>query len=115
MKKRVFSVRRRLKEETEKVNTRCAFCGRRYDHVKIKPTVDHITPKSSGGATTIDNLLIICQVCNSVKKKSLSLQEFLKLNPECKSNIIKYLNKCKKININQVNYYESIKWIEKYL
>lgn len=45
---------------------RCSDCGRR-----MKPkdkTLDHIVPKSRGGAHSIFNVRVICRSCNSKKK-----------------------------------------------
>lgn len=40
---------------------RCAYCGARA------ATVDHILPRSRGGASTFANLVAACRDCNSVK------------------------------------------------
>ena len=43
----------------------CQYCGRRAPHVHLE--VDHIVPKSQGGADTIDNLITGCYDCNRGK------------------------------------------------
>ncbi|KAF0133244.1 MAG: hypothetical protein FD145_1389 [Candidatus Saganbacteria bacterium] len=46
-------------------NFRCVFCGRSpTTDIGIKLHIDHITPFSKGGKTTIDNLQTLCQECN---------------------------------------------------
>lgn len=40
---------------------RCAYCGRPAS------TVDHVQPRSRGGATSWENLVACCLRCNSVK------------------------------------------------
>ena len=115
MKKRTSSIRKKLREETKKCKTKCALCGKKYDFIGVRPTADHVVPKSSNGKTILSNLIVICQKCNSVSKKSLSLKEFIKLNPKCKHHLYRYLYKCKKIYINGKSYYNSIIWIKQYL
>lgn len=44
---------------------KCMFCGSGSGL-----TVDHIKPKSKGGANTIDNVQTLCAVCNSNKADS---------------------------------------------
>lgn len=46
----------------------CSYCGEYGD------TVDHIVPKSQGGASTWGNLTTACRACNS-KKANKSLKE----------------------------------------
>lgn len=45
---------------------RCVFCG-----ADAYLEFDHIIPLSKGGATSIDNLQILCRNCNSEKKDSI--------------------------------------------
>jgi 5-methylcytosine-specific restriction endonuclease McrA len=55
---------------------KCPYCGNAFGtsysrrgawHGWLKPTVDHIVPRSFGGDDTKENLLAICQVCNKLK------------------------------------------------
>lgn len=47
----------------KKFNGCCAYCG-----IPSKSlTIDHIIPMSSGGETTINNLVLACRSCNSSK------------------------------------------------
>jgi 5-methylcytosine-specific restriction endonuclease McrA len=43
-------------------NNRCAYCGSRDDL-----TLDHVLPRSRGGADTWNNLVTACQKCNTLK------------------------------------------------
>lgn len=51
-------------------NYTCQYCG------KVGPdlTIDHIFPRSLGGKTTWDNVVVACQVCN-VRKGNRPLDE----------------------------------------
>jgi 5-methylcytosine-specific restriction endonuclease McrA len=44
---------------------RCAYCGRRAD------TIDHVVPRSRGGAHDWDNCVAACRSCNSRKADRL--------------------------------------------
>lgn len=46
---------------------RCYYCNRRFGK-QLPPTVDHVVPISTGGPHSIDNLLVACKSCNSVKR-----------------------------------------------
>lgn len=49
----------------------CQYCGAQPPGVVLVP--DHITPYSSGGATSLDNLITACEPCNQGKAgKSLT-------------------------------------------
>ncbi|CAI7976501.1 HNH endonuclease [Frankia sp. Hr75.2] len=51
-------------------NHTCAYCGGRADHL------DHVIPKSRGGANNADNRLPACQMCGQAKG-ARSLAEWL--------------------------------------
>ncbi len=56
---------------------RCAYCGRSAN------TIDHVQPKSKGGADSWENLVACCLKCNN-KKSDKTLDElgwFLKTQP----------------------------------
>ena len=57
-------------------NARCRSCGF-HDPATIE--VDHIIPKSKGGADKMENLQCLCSFCNNTKKnvvvESLAIQE----------------------------------------
>lgn len=44
---------------------RCQYCGIPMKHMKM--TLDHILPKSRGGKTTWDNVVLACVKCNQQK------------------------------------------------
>lgn len=46
----------------EAFNFQCAYCGS-VTHL----TMDHVTPVSHGGRTSVDNIIPACQTCNSSK------------------------------------------------
>ncbi|HEV2559438.1 MAG TPA: HNH endonuclease signature motif containing protein [Microvirga sp.] len=61
---------------------RCVHCGRpvrpRARGLHRAPdlaTLDHLTPRSAGGRTVIENLALACQACNNARG-SLSLEAF---------------------------------------
>jgi 5-methylcytosine-specific restriction endonuclease McrA len=59
---------------------KCPYCGNAFGTSYsrrgrwqgwLRPTLEHIVPKSFGGDHTKENLLAICQVCNSLKYNQL--------------------------------------------
>ena len=64
----------RLPQQTVKLNRRnifardrnqCQYCGRRYPTSEL--SLDHVRPRSQGGATTWQNLVCCCVRCNAKK------------------------------------------------
>jgi 5-methylcytosine-specific restriction endonuclease McrA len=53
------------------MKTSCAYCGGVDDLC-----IDHIIPLARGGSNDLDNLQILCRVCNSSKNKK-TMEEFL--------------------------------------
>ena len=45
----------------------CCWCNKRQSELGVELSVDHIRPRSNGGATTMDNLQTLCRRCNSKK------------------------------------------------
>lgn len=43
----------------------CQYCGERFSHDEL--TLDHVFPKSRGGATSWDNIVTCCKHCNQKK------------------------------------------------
>lgn len=58
-------------------NSTCQMCGKtvKYDHIRVH--IDHVIPLSWGGATELDNLQVLCSVCNEGKKNFVESE-----NPE---------------------------------
>ena len=48
---------------------RCRHCGQLFYPTEL--TVDHITPWSKGGRTTLSNAQLLCRACNSSKGNRL--------------------------------------------
>ena len=46
-------------------NNRCRWCG--FANSARQLEVDHITPESKGGETTLANLQCLCSACNRIK------------------------------------------------
>ena len=44
----------------------CQYCGERFDAADL--TFDHLIPRSAGGATTWENILMACVACNARKR-----------------------------------------------
>ena len=110
LKKSTKSIKKQLKEYAIKARVACAYCGKTYDQ-KRKMSVDHVVPKSSEGVASLDNLIVACTNCNSTKKCSLPIGEFLELNPKARVFLGKYLEKMKKCVINSRNYFQEISWV----
>lgn len=114
-KKPIKSIKKQLRDYVYEYNVKCCYCGKSYNNAKIRPSIDHIVPKSSKGTTELDNIIVSCSICNSVKKKSMSLLEFIDKYPKSKYFLKKYINKMKKVEINKISYYNSIKWLEDFI
>lgn len=54
-----------LRQAYERQQGICARCGKSFSIDDMEG--DHITPWSKGGKTTLDNLQMLCRVCNRVK------------------------------------------------
>lgn len=61
----VASFKRKMKSKKYN-NWRCVYCGQILNK-KSEVTVDHVVPKSRGGKTAYDNLVICCVSCNKMK------------------------------------------------
>ncbi|MDQ4136414.1 MAG: HNH endonuclease [Pseudomonadota bacterium] len=53
---------------------RCVYCGvpvlrrrRGLHRASDLATLDHVVPKSQGGALTADNVVLACQACNNAR------------------------------------------------
>lgn len=43
----------------------CQYCGKRFSSAEL--TFDHLIPKSKGGKTNLENVVMACEPCNSKK------------------------------------------------
>jgi 5-methylcytosine-specific restriction endonuclease McrA len=43
----------------------CQYCNQRFERAQL--TLDHVTPRSRGGKTTWDNVVVSCMRCNTRK------------------------------------------------
>ena len=58
----------------------CQYCGKKLNRGRF--TLDHVIPKSKGGSTDWNNLVVSCERCN-IKKGDKSLKEVgFTLNPK---------------------------------
>ena len=57
--------------------SRCQYCGKRFPTSEL--TLDHVVPRSRGGASTWDNLVCCCVACNARKGGRLPEQAGLRL------------------------------------
>lgn len=58
-------------------NGKCGFCGKELS--RAEATVDHLLPKSRGGETTWDNVVLACKPCNSHKDNMTPEEAGMKL------------------------------------
>lgn len=56
---------------------RCQYCGRSFPTSEL--TLDHVVPRSQGGASTWDNLACCCVACNARKGGRTPAQAHMKL------------------------------------
>jgi ATP adenylyltransferase len=57
-------------EVLRSANGKCALCGRSKDEEPLE--VDHIVPRSRGGANTIENLQALCRTCNGWRRRPVA-------------------------------------------
>ncbi len=53
----------------------CVYCGLHADDAPAHHHLDHLTPKSAGGADVATNLVVCCRRCNSARK-NLTLRQW---------------------------------------
>lgn len=51
----------------------CYYCG--LELTKQTSTYDHVVPRSRGGRSTVENLVLACSPCNN-KKSNMSLDDY---------------------------------------
>src|SRR5439155_1882917 len=57
------------KQVVRAANNRCEYCLTPQELTLASFHVDHIIPKSAGGATEFENLSLSCPFCNQLKRK----------------------------------------------
>lgn len=57
-----YGLKRRLLAKA----TSCYYCHRPFDGIR-RPVIDHVIPVKAGGAGVERNLVVACDVCNSIK------------------------------------------------
>jgi len=55
------SMQRRVRERAA---LRCEYCGLSQEHQEATFHIDHVTPRSAGGETSLDNLALACVSCS---------------------------------------------------
>jgi hypothetical protein len=60
------------REVEERARGRCEYCRSQVRFAMASFVVDHIVPRSSGGATHIDNFAFACSSCNAHKYNKTS-------------------------------------------
>lgn len=58
-------------------SNRCQYCGKRFSTVEL--SLDHVIPRSHGGATTWENIVCACHRCNVRKGGRTPAQASLRL------------------------------------
>ncbi len=61
----------------ERDGNRCQYCGKRNDQRDM--TIDHVLPRSRGGNSTWENMVLACFNCNSKKGDKLPHEANMKL------------------------------------
>ena len=61
----------------ERDGNRCQYCGKRNDQREM--TIDHVLPRSRGGSSTWENMVLACFNCNSKKGDKLPHEANMKL------------------------------------
>ena len=69
-------------------NHRCVYCGKGDWEDATRFNLDHVVPRSAGGATNIRNLVWSCQPCNQ-RKGDRPAREFLRENPERLNGVLR--------------------------
>jgi len=55
----------------------CQYCGRRLERSKL--TLDHIVPRSRGGKSVWENMVVACNACNDRKRDLLPEEAGMRL------------------------------------
>jgi len=78
---RIDATKKRIKFSRQNVLARdkfcCQYCGAKGPGVEL--TFDHVVPKSRGGRTEWENIVMACRDCNSKKGNQTPVQAGLRL------------------------------------
>lgn len=88
------SNKRKKEKLLEKLGNVCQICGKIFPDEKM--ALEHIVPKCKGGRSNKENLLVVCQSCNSKKGKNISSTcslSYLLENKEFFLNLCRYENR----------------------
>lgn len=61
----------------ERDENSCQYCGRKFDRGEL--TLDHVIPRSRGGSSTWENIVLACVKCNMRKGDRLPTEMHMKL------------------------------------
>ena len=79
------SLSKRLGRMARQIATRdgysCVYCGATADSSGSHLHLDHLTPRSKGGADVASNLALACRSCNC-RRQNLSLSDWAAATPE---------------------------------
>ena len=67
---------------------RCAYCGKAAWESQARFEIDHVVPRSKGGATNVGNLVLACRGCNQTKANK-DVDAFLAENPERSTAVLR--------------------------
>ena len=67
---------------------RCAYCGKAAWESQARLEIDHVVPRSKGGATNVGNLVLACHGCNQAKADK-DVDSFLAKNPERSTAVLR--------------------------
>ncbi len=100
------------KSQIKKIATHCAYCGLKFSE-KLPATVEHIKPRSKGGASNIKNYVAACPSCNG-DKGDMNLDIFIEKKPQVQKFLRKFMNSFKGYIIGGIDYhYELSKTINR--
>ena len=81
IKHRIDTSKKRIKFSRQNVlardKFRCQYCGVRGSEIEL--TFDHVVPKSKGGRTEWENIVMACSACNAKKADKTPEQAGMKL------------------------------------
>ncbi len=95
------------KKQFKKMFDTCCYSGEKFEIHDTK-TIEHIIPLSQGGRNEYSNYFVVKRSWNE-KRSSAPLDDFIKINPQVKENIIKSVNAQEGKVIDGVNWANEVK------